>query len=167
MPGRKPWHDSPYDEHGMPLGVETVDYDNAEEVKKHMVQDKYVPEIPLNDPEYQPKQMSKTFTGQRPLAKKNFNTAVTEQPEIPNVVDIEDPAERRELIVSEAEDKGFREVPELPKVASDDDIKAVKEDREEVRDAEEKPEDEKPEPDFLAILNATDKKDEDNDGVQK
>ena len=158
MPGRKPWHDSPYDEHGMPLGVETVDYDNAEEVKKHMVQDKYVPEIPLNDPEYQPKQMSKTFTGQRPLAKKNFNTAVTEQPEIPNVVDIEDPAERRELIVSEAEDKGFSEVPELPKVASDEDIQNVKDEREK---------DEDDDPDFLKILNATDKKDEDNDGVQK
>lgn len=158
MPGRKPWHDSPYDEHGMPLGVETVDYDNAEEVKKHMVQDKYVPEIPLNDPEYQPKQMSKTFTGQRPLAKKNFNTAVTEQPEVPNVVDIEDPAERRELIVSEAEDKGFSEVPELPKVASDEDIQDVKDEREK---------DEDDDPDFLKILNATDKKDEDNDGVQK
>lgn len=158
MPGRKPWHDSPYDEHGMPLGVETVDYDNAEEVKKHMVQDKYVPEIPLNDPEYQPKQMSKTFTGQRPLAKKNFNTAVTEQPEVPNVVDIEDPAERRELIVSEAEDKGFSEVPELPKVASDEDIQNVKDEREK---------DEDDDPDFLKILNATDKKDEDNDGVQK
>lgn len=158
MPGRKPWHDSPYDEHGMPLGVETVDYDNAEEVKKHMVQDKYVPEIPLNDPEYQPKQMSKTFTGQRPLAKKNFNTAVTEQPEVPNVVDIEDPAERRELIVSEAEDKGFSEVPELPKVASDEDIQDVKDEREKDEDSD---------PDFLKILNATDKKDEDNDGVQK
>lgn len=144
MPGRKPWHDSPYDEHGMPLACEYADYDNAEEVKQKMVQDKYVPEIPLNDPEYQPRQMSKTFTGQRPLTKKNFNTAITEQPEVPDVVDIEDPAERRDLLVSEAEDKGFREVPELPKVASDEDIQAVKDDREEKKNEEEESESEEP-----------------------
>ncbi len=124
MPGRKPWHDSPYDDGGMPLNTTYADYDNEEERRKHMVKEKYVEPIPLNDPEYQPKQMSKTFTGQRPLVKKNFNTAITEGvglPEEVETVDFEDPGAKRELLVEEAKDKDFKEVPELPKVENQED----------------------------------------------
>ena len=159
MPGRKPWHDSPYDEHGMPLDTTYADYDNEEERRKHMVKEKYVPEIPLNDPEYQPKQMPKTFTGQRPLVKKNFNTAIEEGVGVPvdvETADMEDPGVKRELLVKEAVDKDFTEVQELPKVEKQetvDDIKA---------DLKEKEEDkENPDEDFLKALDATeDKKDE-------
>lgn len=181
MPGRKPWHDSPYDASGMPLGVETADYDNEEERRKHMVKDKYVPEIPLNDPEYQPKQLSKTYTGQRPLTKKNFNTAITEEPVEANVerVDVEDPAVRRELLVREADEKGFEGTPELPKVEKQETVDEIgsedernpesevhrenleKKEQDEL-DAQEK--DREIDPSFLDVL---DKKDEDNDGVQK
>jgi hypothetical protein len=160
MPGRKPWHDSPYDSSGMPLGCETADYDNEEERRKHMVKEKYVPEVPLNDPDYQPKQLPKTFTGQRPLTKKNFNSAINEGVGLPdpnvNVVDVEDPGERREFLVKEAEEKGFKEVPELPKVEKKETVDAIKKDIEE------------DDPEFFKSLNATEeKKDKDNDGVQK
>lgn len=184
MPSRKPWHDSPYDEHGMPLGVETADYDNAEELRKHMVEEKYVPEVPLNDPEYQPKQMSKKFTGQRPLTRKNFNSAITEGVGLPDpnveLVDIEDPGARRELLVREADDKGFTATPELPKVEKQESVDEVgaedernpeveshKENLEKNEEEEREAQEENREEISASFLDEFDKKDEDNDGVQK
>jgi hypothetical protein len=133
-PSRKLWHDSPYDEHGMPLGCETIDYDNEEERRKAMVVDKYEEPIPLNDPEYQPRMMTKKYTGQDrnkglPYGQKGFNSALLEGTGFPDpdveVVDIEDPGERRELLVREADDKGFSETPELPKVADSEEVDKV------------------------------------------
>jgi hypothetical protein len=173
MPGRKPWHDSPYDASGMPLGVETADYDNEEERRKHMVKEKYVPEIPLNDPEYQPKQMPKTFTGQRPLTKKNFNSAISEGVglEDPNVerVDVEDPGARRELLVREADDKGFTETPELPKVEKQETVDEIgaQDERNPESETHQEELDKKKEDDDIDASFLDDEKDEDNDGVSE
>lgn len=173
-PSRKPWHDSPYDASGMPLGVETCDYDNEEERRKNMVHDKYVEPIPLNDPEYQPKQMSKTFTGQRPLTKKNFNSAVVEGEGLPEDierVDMGDPEERRELLVRSADEEGTA-VAELPKVEKQetvDEIGAADDKnpkQEEHKEAVEESKDTEDETAFLKVFE-NEQKDEDNDGVQK
>src|SRR5690349_21664679 len=176
MPSRKPWHDSPYDASGMPLGVETADYDNEEERRKHMVKEKYVPEIPLNDPEYQPRQMPKTFTGQRPLTKKNFNSAIHEAVGLPDpnveIVDVEDPAVRRELLVREADDKGFQETPELPKTEKQETLDEVgaaddnNPNQDEHQEAVEEKEDKEEDTSFLDKFDS-EKKDEDNDGVSE
>lgn len=154
MPGRKFGHNSPYDESGMPLGTETIDYDNADEVRMAQVKSTYVEPIPLNDPEYQPKQLSKKFTGTDknnglPHGQKGFNTAITEGvgvPEQVKTVDIEDPEEKRKLFVQEAEDKGFGATPELPKVEKQETVNEVKE---EIKEEEKQEEDS----DFEAELN--------------
>ena len=137
MPGRKFGHNSPYDESGMPLGTTYADYDNADEVRMNMVKDKYVEPLPLNDPDYQPRQFTKKETGMDrnhglPFGEKGFNSALKD-PEVENypttdTVDIEDPASRKELLVTEALDKGFEEVPELPKTEKQENVDAVKED---------------------------------------
>jgi len=184
MPSRKPWHDSPYDASGMPLGAETADYDNEEERRKHMVKEKYVPEVPLNDPDYQPRQMPKTFTGQRPLTKKNFNSSIVEGEGFPDpnveVVDVEDPGVRKELLVREADDKGFSEVPELPKSEKQETVDEIGAEDERNPESETHQENlEKKEEDVRqdqeeqreeidsTFLDQFEKKDEDNDGVQK
>lgn len=184
MPSRKFGHNSPYDEHGMPLGVETVDYDNADEVRRNQVHEKYVEEIPFNDPEYQPRQMPKNFTGQRPLTRKGFNSALVEGVGFPDpnveVVDIEDPAARRELLVREADDKGFTGTPELPKVESEETVHEIgandelnpemeshqedlSRDEDETREAR----DENVEEIDTKFLDGFEEKDKDNDGVQE
>lgn len=137
MPGRKFGHNSPYDESGMPLGTTYADYDNAEEIRKAQVKSTYEEPLPLNDPEYQPRQFTKKATGQDrnkglPYGEKGFNSALSD-PEVENMpvaetVDIEDPAARKELLVTEATEKGFEEVPELPKTAKQEDVDAVKDD---------------------------------------
>lgn len=137
MPGRKFGHNSPYDESGMPLGTTTADYDNADEVRKNQVKSTYVEPIPLNDPEYQPKQFTKKETGLDrnkglPHGEKGFNSAITdssvENMPVAETVDIEDPAERRELLVTESVEKGFGETPELPKIEKQENVDSVKED---------------------------------------
>ena len=135
MPSRKFGHNSNYDESGMPLGTTTADYDNADEVRMNMVKSTYEEPIPLNDPDYQPRQISKKVIGQDsrkglPYGKKGFNSAITD-PDVPNyptteTVDIEDPANRKELLVTEATAKGFEEVPELPKTEKQENVDAVK-----------------------------------------
>ncbi len=137
MPGRKFGHNSNYDESGMPLGTTTADYDNADEIRMNMVKSTYEEPLPLNDPEYQPKQLSKKFTGTDkahglPYGEKGFNSSV-EDPEFPNyavteTVDIEDPESRRQLLVREATAKGFDSVPELPKVEKPEVVDEVKKD---------------------------------------
>lgn len=137
MPGRKFGHGSNYDESGMPLGTTTADYDNADEVRMNQVKSTYEEPIPLNDPDYQPRQISKKVIGQDsrkglPYGKKGFNSAITD-PNVDNyptteTVDIEDPANRKELLVTEAVSKGFEEVPELPKTEKQENVDAVKED---------------------------------------
>lgn len=137
MPGRKFGHNSPYDESGMPLGTTTADYDNADEIRKNQVKSTYVEPIPLNDPEYQPKQFTKKETGLDrkkglPFGEKGFNSALTD-PDEPNMrvaetVDIEDPAERKELLVTESVEKGWDETPELPKTEKQESVDSVKED---------------------------------------
>lgn len=137
MPGRKFGYNSPYDESGMPLGTTTADYDNADEVRMNQVKSTYEEPIPLNDPEYQPRQLSKKVVGQDsrkglPHGRKGFNSAVFDANEpnmrVAEVVDIEDPAERKELLVTEAVAKGFEEVPELPKTEKQENVDSVKED---------------------------------------
>lgn len=145
MPSRKFGHNSPYDESGMPLGTTTADYDNAEEIRLNQVHSTYEEPIPLNDPEYQPRQFSKKATGLDrnhglPFGEKGFNSSITD-PEVENMpvaetVDIEDPAERKELLVTEATEKGFEEVPELPKTADQDQVDEVKDDIREDKGAE-------------------------------
>lgn len=154
MPGRKFGHNSPYDESGMPLGTTTADYDNAEEVRMNQVHSTYEEPIPLNDPEYQPKQLSKKFTGdgrrKLPYGEKGFNSALTD-PKVENMpttetVDIEDPAAKRELLVTESVEKGFKETPELPKVEKEETVDSVKKDIDEDKGD-----------DFLKTLEAEDK----------
>lgn len=137
MPPRKPYRDSPYDDGGMPLGTTTADYDNADEVRMNQVKDVYVPEPTIFDMDYQPKQFTKKETGMDrdkglPYGKKGFNSAITEGegivgPDDFNTVDIEDPEEKRKLYVQEAEDKGWSETPELPKVEKQETVDSVKE----------------------------------------
>ena len=136
MPGRKLFSNSPYDEHGMPMGTTYADYDNAEEIRINQVKSTYEEPLPINDPDYQPKQFTKKETGLDrnhglPYGKKGFNSGLTD-PEVENMpttdtVDIEDPAERKELLVSEAVEKGFGEVPELPKTEKEENVDKVKE----------------------------------------
>jgi len=138
MPSRKPYHNSPYDDGGMPLGTTTADYDNADEVRKNQVKSTYEPAPTLFDMDYQPKQFTKKETGLDekkglPYGKKGFNSAIADGvgiqgPDDFDVVDIEDPANRKELLVTEALDKGFEEVPELPKTEKEENVEAVKED---------------------------------------
>jgi hypothetical protein len=49
MAKKDPYKDSPYDASGMPLGAETVDYDNQAEVAQHTVKDKYVEQPSIAD----------------------------------------------------------------------------------------------------------------------
>ena len=135
MPGRKFGHNSPYDESGMPLGTTTADYDNAEEIRLNQVKSTYEEPIPLNDPEYQPKQFTKKETGQDknkglPYGEKGFNSAfldpAVENMPVAEVKDVEDPAVRKELLVTEAVDKGFEETPELPKTEKKEKVEEVK-----------------------------------------
>lgn len=137
MPGRKFGYNSNYDESGMPLGTTTADYDNADEIRKNMVKSTYVEPIPLNDPEYQPRQIPKKVVGQDsrrglPHGQKGFNSAIYDanEPNMPvaKTVDIEDPSERKELLVTEAVAKGWDETPELPKTEKQENVDAVKED---------------------------------------
>ena len=137
MPSRKFGHNSNYDESGMPLGTTTADYDNADEVRKNMVKSTYVEPLPLNNPEYQPRQISKKVVGQDsrrglPYGVKGFNSSMSEGEGFPDpdveFLDIEDPANRKEMLVTEAVSKGFDEVPELPKTEKQENVDAVKED---------------------------------------
>lgn len=136
MPSRKFGHNSPYDESGMPLGTTTADYDNAEEIRLNQVHSTYEEPIPLNDPDYQSRQISKKVVGQDsrrglPYGVKGFNSAITDanvaNMPVADVVDIEDPAERKELLVTEAVEKGFEETPELPKTEKQENVDSVKE----------------------------------------
>jgi len=52
MPTKDPYKDSPYDASGMPLGAETVDYDNKDEVAKHTVKDKAPEFVSLADQDF-------------------------------------------------------------------------------------------------------------------
>lgn len=49
---KDPYKNSPYDASGMPLGAETVDYDDKDAVAQHMVKDKYVPQPGIADIEF-------------------------------------------------------------------------------------------------------------------
>lgn len=159
-----PYHNSPYDASGMPLGTNYVDYDKVEDVAKATVKDKPVkhPQS-INDIDYQPKQLSKKFTGQdeRYITKKGFNSALAD-PEVENMpvadtADFDDPEEKRKLIVKDAFVKD-QAVPELPKVEKDETVNKV---AEEVKKDEEAKEDEgakEPDTDFLEALE--DKKEE-------
>jgi hypothetical protein len=137
MPSRKFGYNSPYDESGMPLGTTTADYDNADEIRLNMVKSTYEEPIPLNDPDYQPEQFTKKETGLDrnkglPYGVKGFNSALTDGSvdnyPTTDTVDIEDPANRKELLVTEALDKGFEEVPELPKTEKQESVDEVKKD---------------------------------------
>lgn len=159
-----PYHNSPYDASGMPLGCETVDYDKVEDVAKATVKDKPVkhPQS-INDIDYQPKQLPKKFTGQdeRYITKKGFNSAIVD-PDVENMpvadtADFDDPDEKRKLIVKDAFVKD-QAVPELPKVEKDKTVNKV---AEEVKKDEEAKEDEgakEPDTDFLKAFE--DKKEE-------
>lgn len=161
MPGRKFGHNSNYDEGGMPLGTDTADYDNAEERRMHQVKDKYVEPTTVFDMDYQPKNLPRAFVGTdkegRPLyphGKKGFNSAISEEvgtPDQVHTVDIEDPAERRKLLVQEAEDKGFAETPELPKVEEKETVDDIKQDIKDDKDTDD---------DFRLLLGKEDSKDD-------
>ncbi len=102
-----PYEGSPYDASGMPLGASTVDYDRQDDVAKHTVKDKPVEHpFSINDIDYQPKQMSKKFTGEDPryIPKKGFNSAIVDDvnsqfPLDAPVADFDDP-EVKEAMVS-------------------------------------------------------------------
>jgi hypothetical protein len=99
-------NDSPYDDSGMPLGTTTADYDNADEIRKNQVRSTYVEPLPLNDPEYQPKQFTKKETGQDknkglPFGVKGFNNSLESTPES---------AEEKDLSVTRAENDFFVEL---------------------------------------------------------
>lgn len=163
MPGRKFGHNSNYDEGGMPLGTTTADYDNADEVRMNQVTSTYKEPIPLNDPEYQPTQFTKKETGLDrnkglPHGQKGFNSAMVDGvgfPEQVAVVDIEDPEEKRKLLVQEAEDKDFGSTPELPKVEKQETVDEVKKEIESDKKDEEKSD---KDDDFEKALKEEDKK---------
>lgn len=154
MPGRKPYHNSPYDDGGMPLGTTTADYDNTEEKRKNQVRDKYVPEPNLIDNDYVQKKLPKKITHEG-LKKKDFNSAIVEGVNIPGYdlpvreVDMEDAGAVRELMVQEAEEKNFSEVQELPKVEKKETVDKIKQDildKSDEDDFEKLVESQKPEP---------------------
>jgi hypothetical protein len=142
MTSKDPYKDSPYDASGMPLGCETVDYDNQKDVAKATVKDKPVehPES-INDIDYVPAEIDPDLI-RRPedLPKENFNTAIRDNVNPPfapvKVIDFEDVGEKRELIVAEAEDKGFTAVQELPKVEKQETVDEIKEDIQNKDDAD-------------------------------
>lgn len=153
-----PYHNSPYDASGMPLGCETVDYDKVEDVAKATVKDKPVkhPQS-INDIDYQPRQLPKKFTGQdeRYITKKGFNSALVD-PEVENMpvadtADFDDPDEKRKLAVKDAFSRDMG-VMELPKTEKPEVVKQVAEEvkRDEI-DKKEQPGKE-PDTDFLDTL---------------
>lgn len=69
-----PYRHSPYDAAGMPLGAETIDYDNKEDVAQHTVKDKVIEPVNLNDASAsytEPKLKNRT-----PVNPANFNSAI-------------------------------------------------------------------------------------------
>lgn len=132
-----PYKDSPYDAAGMPLGTEVVDYDKDREQRRFNTvrQVSPLPEenaVTLLDIDYEAPETEadKVFKSRRNIDKSKFNGAVELGINVPGedvtVVDIEDPAERKELLVKEAEDKGFKEVQELPKTEKQESVDEVK-----------------------------------------
>lgn len=154
-----PYHNSPYDASGMPLGTDTVDYDKAEDVAKATVKDKPVKHPKsINDIDYQPRQLTKKETGEDPryLPKKNFNSAISDQENVAytndvDAVDFDDPDEKQKLIVKDAfvKDQGVPKLPETEKPEKVDEVaKEVKKDEEEKKDDPAK----EPNDDFLKAL---------------
>lgn len=158
-----PYHNSPYDASGMPLATETVDYDKVEDVAKATVKDKPVKHpFSINDIDYQPKQLSKKFTGEdaRYLPKKNFNSAIPDEENVAytnnvDAVDFDDPEEKQKLIVKDAFVKD-QAVPELPKTEKPETVDKVAEKVK--KDEEEKKEDPAKEPDTDFLKAVEDKK---------
>lgn len=154
-----PYHNSPYDASGMPLGTETVDYDNLEDVAKATVKDKPV-KYPksINDIDYQPRQLTKKETGMDPryLPKKNFNSAIPDDvnPQYSadiDVVDFDDPDEKRKLAVKDAFSRDHA-VMELPKTEKPAVVQQVAEEVKQDELAKEEEPGKEPDTDFLDTL---------------
>lgn len=154
-----PYHNSPYDASGMPLGTDTVDYDNLEDVAKATVKDKPVKHpVSINDIDYQPRQLTKKETGMDPryMPKRGFNSALPDEENVPYTTDVDtadfdDPEEKRKLAVKDAFSRNIG-VMELPKTEKPEVVKQVAEDvkRDEI-DKKEQPGKE-PDEDFLKSL---------------
>lgn len=159
---------SPYDTAGMPLGAETVDYDKKDDVAQSTVKDKYIEPLPLfsDSDEFQEKHIKRRKYNealnntaiQLPGHKvhkdheDDLGTGIPELTDPPKRVDLGDTNEKREAIVEDSEKKDIA-VPELPKVAKEEEVKDVKE------KADKKEEDNSNPDDLLALLKETD-----NDG---
>lgn len=82
MTKSNPYKGSNYDDAGMPLGTTTADFDNGEEVRKHMVRDKPVESVnTVYDTGYEAAQLP----DESPLDPDNFNSAVKDQVGIPGI----------------------------------------------------------------------------------
>lgn len=79
-----PYKDSPYDEHGMPLGCEKIDYSKPDDVAKHTVKQKPKEPRNLNDIDYVPLGHSKESRGldkDGNPRKPHFNTSFGQEDE--------------------------------------------------------------------------------------
>lgn len=109
-----PYRESPYDASGMPLGAETVDYDDKKAVAEHTVKDKYIEPLPLfsDDDDFHESKIEKKkfnpalnntaiqFPGHR-IHKKHEEDLGTGIPEVtdeePDKLDLDDPKEHEKL----------------------------------------------------------------------
>lgn len=138
---KDPYKNSPYDASGMPLGAETVDYDNKDEVAKHMVKDKYEAPLPafsddddfhekkLDRPKYNPVLNNTAIqTPGHKVYKKHEEDLGEGLPETnPDQRDLDDPKEVETLAKEDAKETN------KSKVKSD---KVVHEDKKDDKDDE-------------------------------
>jgi hypothetical protein len=100
MTSKDPYKDSPYDASGMPLGCETVDYDNQKDVAKATVKDK-----PYEEPltfEYDPTVIDVEDEPDKALfneaVKENVNSAFPVVAEVDFEEILEENAEKPEVV---------------------------------------------------------------------
>lgn len=138
----KRWKNSPYDEHGMPLGAEYVDYDNKDDVAQATVKDKPItnyddtlaaateeyeePKIDRKEPNPADFNSAIEVKGHKhPTREDHIGIGIPELVDMPKQVDLEDPANAKEAIVEDSLAKGFKDVPKLPETAKKEEVDAV------------------------------------------
>ena len=110
----KRWNNSPYDEHGMPLAAETVDYDNKGDVAKASVKDKPItdysdtlaaatekyeePKIDRKEPNPADFNSAVEVTGHKhPSRKDHLGIGIPELSDFPDRLDMDDPKTQEKL----------------------------------------------------------------------
>ena len=109
---KDPYKDSPYDEHGMPLGAEYVDYDNKGDVAKATVKDKPITDFDLNPQtqEYDEPKIKRTEPNpadfnsaievkghKHPSREDHIGIGIPELTDNPDKLDMDDPKTHEKL----------------------------------------------------------------------